>query len=298
MKEYKTSWFKRRLPYIFIFPTLALLLFLAFFPLIWSLGLSFYKYSVMNVYGEPIRFIGLQNYIKALSDTYVWSRWVTTAEFVVAAVSLEFIVGFTLAYLLSENFKGRRVILTLLLIPMMLAPAAVGFFWRFMLDESFGIFNYFTYALFGVRIPWFTSFEYAMLSIIIVDVWQWSPFMMLVILSGMLAVPKHLYEASRIDRASGWMKFRYITLPTIKPILAIALLFRTVDAFKLFDIAFIMTSGGPGTTTEVFSLHLFRTVFLYFLTGEGCALSYIFMVVIIILVNIYLRYFVLRPEEV
>ncbi len=244
-----------------------------------------------------MKFIGLQNYIDILSDSYVWGRWITTAQFVVGAVALEFIVGFILAYLLVDNFKGRRVVITLLLIPMMLAPAAIGFFFRFMLDESFGILNYFMNVLFGFRVPWFTSFEYAMLSIIIVDVWQWSPFMMLIILSGMLAVPQHLYEASKIDRASGWMRFRYITLPTIKPILAIALLFRTVDAFKLFDIAFIMTSGGPGNVTEVFSLHLFRTVFLYFKTGEGCALSYIFMVVIIILVNIYIRYFVTRPEE-
>jgi len=249
----------------------------------------------MQAFAQTPTFVGIQNYLDVLSDPTTWHRFQITAEFIVLAVSIEFAIGFILALLLMEEFRGKRTIITIILIPMMCAPMAIGVFFRYVLDETFGVVAYF-FSLFGLKFVWFTSIA-VIPTVALVDAWMWSPFMMLIILAGLTAVPKYLYEAADIDRASWWMKFRYITVPTIKPILAIALLFRTMDAFKLFDMTYILTEGGPGDATEFISLHLFRTAFQYFYTGRSCALAYVMLVIIIVLGNIYIRFLTRRPVE-
>jgi len=286
---------ENRLKWFLITPTVIILLFWVIYPLLWSLGLSFYNYSVMQAFAAKPTFVGIQNYLDVLSDPVTWSRFQVTARFVVLAVSVEFVIGFILALLLIEEFRGKRIIITTILIPMMAAPIAIGVFFRFVLDETFGVTTYFL-SLFGLGFKWYTPTN-VIPSVVLVDAWMWSPFMMLIILAGLTAVPKYLYEAADIDRASWWMKFRYITVPTIKPILAIALLFRTMDAFKLFDLIFILTDGGPGGASETISLHLYRIAFQYFYTGKGSALAYVLLVIIIVLSNIYVRFLTRRPVE-
>lgn len=305
-----------QLKMLFIMPVMILLIVMNIFPLLWSLILSFSKYSAIG--SQSPEFVGTQNYSRIFTQKSTWSYFTTTAYFVILAVTAQFIIGFGLALLLNREFKGKGTVTTLILIPMMLSPVVVGLFWRFILDPSLecGLLNYllslppailhrFTAALHfpdsivdwlwnmagkARGIVWLTKPKMALFSVVIIDTWMWSPFMMLLSLAGLSAVPKYLYEAAEIDRASTWFKFRHITLPLVAPLLLIALLFRTMDAFKMFDLVYITTSGGPGSATETVSLNLFRRAFQDYKTGESCALAYIILVVIIALSSIYIKY--------
>ncbi|MBM3240137.1 sugar ABC transporter permease [Candidatus Poribacteria bacterium] len=275
---------------LFIIPTLALLIAMNIFPLLWSLYLSFTKYK----YGSnlPRIFIGTENYSQILSNRNIWSYFTTTAKFVLLAVAAQFLIGFGLALLLNREFKYKGIVTTLILLPMMLSPVVVGLFWKFIFDPDTGIFNYFLKILFRVeKIGWTTNPKTALFSVVIVDTWMWSPFMMLISLAGLSAIPKYLYEAADVDRASGWFKFRHITLPMVAPLLLIALLFRTMDAFKLFDLVYTLTNeGGPGVATETVSMNLYKIAFRRWDIGQASAMAYILLIIIIALSSIYIKY--------
>src|SRR6185295_11902498 len=239
----------RWLTWLFLSPTMILLLLIAIFPLIWSLYLSFTQYSVIQDAAAGPKWIGLRNYAQLLADKNVWNRFTLTASFVVPAVGIELVLGFALAMLLNRNFKGRGGLMTLMLIPMMLSPVVVALFWYFMMRADTGILNYFIRDVLPLSekgVFWLTNLKVAMWSVVLVDVWMWTPFMMLISLAGLSAVPKYLYEAADVDRASAWFKFRHITLPIIAPLILIGLLFRTIDSYKLFDTVYVLTGGGPG----------------------------------------------------
>jgi multiple sugar transport system permease protein len=275
---------------LFIIPTLALLIAMNIFPLLWSLYLSFTKYK----YGSnlPRIFIGTENYSQILSNRNIWSYFTTTAKFVLLAVSAQFLIGFGLALLLNREFKYKGIMTTLILLPMMLSPVVVGLFWKFIFDPDTGIFNYFLKILFHIeKVGWTTNPKTALFSVVIVDTWMWSPFMMLISLAGLSAIPKYLYEAADVDRASGWFKFRHITLPMVAPLLLIALLFRTMDAFKLFDLVYTLTNeGGPGVATETVSMNLYKIAFRRWDIGQASAMAYILLIIIIALSSIYIKY--------
>ncbi len=268
-------------------PTGVLLVGMFLFPLLWSLGLSFYRYSALRP--RAPRFVGVGNYGDMLADPAIWERFVTTGAFVLGTVGLQFVVGFGLAFLLYKEFWGRKVVLSLLLAPMMMAPVAAGAFFRFIYDPTFGISNYVIGTLFGAPVAWLEKPFSAMLAIILADTWMWSPFVMLLVLSGLLAVPKHLLEMAEIDRAGWWLTLRNVVLPQIKPLMMLAILLRTMEAFKLFDTIWVMTQGGPGTATETLSIALYRIGFQYFRTGKASALAYLMLIVVIVLSNFYLR---------
>ena len=247
------------------------------------------------------RFIGVNNYIDVLTDPDIWGYFRTTAYFVVLAVSVQFLIGFGLALLLNRRFIGKGIVTTLLLLPMMLSPVVVALFWRFILaSDGSGLLNFLLSPIqyipiirdvFSSSIAWTTDPKIAMLAVVIVDTWMWSPFMMLIALAGLSAIPKYLYEAADVDRASAWFKFRRITLPLVSPLLLIALLFRTMDAFKMFDIVYVLTrEGGPGTVTETVSMNLYRMAFRNFDTGKACSMAYILLIIIVALSNIYVKY--------
>ncbi|MDA1190723.1 MAG: sugar ABC transporter permease [Candidatus Poribacteria bacterium] len=285
-----TVWQKRLdrwLPGVLLAPTGLLLFGLFIFPLLWSLGLSFYDYAASR--NRPPVFIGVDNYAALLSDAAIWQRFATTGAFVIGSVGLQFVVGVGLAFLLYREFWGRKVVLSLLLVPMMMAPVAAGAFFRFIYDPSFGVIGFITNALFGVTISWLEKPFPAMVAVILTDTWMWSPFVMLLVLSGLLAVPKHLLEMAQIDRAGWWLTLRNIVFPQIKPLLMLAVLLRTMEAFKLFDTIWIMTQGGPGTATETLSISLYRVGFQYYKTGRASALAYLMLIVVIVLSNFYLR---------
>jgi len=282
---------ERALMHLFLWPTLLLLLFITVFPLIWSLCLSFTEYSVVHDSSwTAARWVGLGNYSRLLADAEFWTRFQISASFVVPTVLVEFLLGFGIALLLHRLTYGRGFLSTIILIPMMLAPVVVALFWRFMLQGDIGIVNYFIRDVLGfAAVPWLTERNWAIVSMILVDTWQWTPFMMLISLAGLSAVPKYLYEAADVDRASGWFKFRHITLPLVTPLLLIGMLFRLMDTYKLFELAFVLTGGGPGDYTKVLPLYLYRMAFGDFNTGRASAVGYIMLIVIIALANLLIR---------
>ena len=276
---------------LLVAPAIALLFVMNIFPLMWSFGLSFFNYRANRM--TPPSFDGLDNYEKILTDPTVWDRLQTTALVVVLTVGTQMIVGFLLALLFEKQFPGRRVLLMLVLTPMMLSFVAVGAFFRYYYEPTFGLLSQ------AVRV--FTDEPYILLDtpagalagIVFADAWMWSPFVMLLVLAGLVSVPKYLYEAAEIDRASWWRRFWTITFPYIRGLLLLALLFRTIEAFKLFDIVFLITEGGPGTSTETIAVYVYRLAFQYFRTSQSSALAYILLFIVIVLTNLYL-YFVRR----
>lgn len=269
----------------FIIPTLVFLILINIFPLFYSLILSFADYSAIS--GKPPIWIGIRNYRELLNDPHVWNSFYITLKYVIISVFGQLVVGFGVALLLNRKIPGKGVITTLLLLPMMMSMAIVGLFWKLLYSPSWGIINY----LLGLgKFVWISNADVALLAIAITDIWMWSPFVMLLSLAGLSAIPQHLYEAASIDRASRWFTFRRITLPLVSPLLLIAVIFRTMEAFKTFDLAYIMTGGGPGTATELISIKLYNMAFPQWQTGKSAALAYIVLIVIIGVSNIYIKY--------
>jgi multiple sugar transport system permease protein len=266
----------------FIIPTIAFLIIFNVFPLIYSLGYSFTDFRASV--NEPANFVGLRNYRELLSDPNVWRNFTVTAKYVVVSVAGQVIVGFGLAMLLNRKFPMKGLVTTLLLLPMMMSMAVVGLFWKLIYDPSWGPLNY----ILGLgNFEWLSNPDVALYAVAITDIWMWAPFVMLLSLAGLSAVPQHLYEAAAIDRASGWYTFTRITLPLVAPILLIAIIFRTMEAFKTFDLAFIM-SGQP--TTEMISIRLYKMAFQEWQTGRSSALAYIVLIVVVAITNIYVKY--------
>lgn len=275
--------------WLFIWPTLLLLILWNVFPLFYSLYLSFTDYSSISR-ADPV-WVGFANFSRILADERLWDAFATTGRFALMSVGLQTIIGFGLAMLLRQRFKGSGIVTTLILIPMMLSPVVVGLFWKLIFNPSYGIFN----PLLGFRNPatspeWLGEPNLALWAVVIVDVWMWSPFVMLLCLSGLSAIPDYLYEAAAIDRASSWFQFWRITLPQVAPLLLIAVLFRTIEAFKAFDLVMGLTGGGPGDATEVVSVRLYSMAFQgQFRTGQASALAYVVLIIIIAIANVYIR---------
>lgn len=274
---------------LFLLPTMIILIVMNIYPLFYSLYLSFTKYSVIS--STPPQWVGFANYTSILSDARIWHNFAVTGQYTVLSVGLQVIVGFGLALALKDKFRGSGIITTLILVPMMLSPVVVGLFWRLMFNPSYGIVN----LLLGFRDAstapeWLGSSTLAMWSIVIVDVWMWSPFVMLLCLAGLSAIPDYLYEAAAIDRAKPWFIFRRITLPQVMPLLLIAVLFRTIEALKQFDLVMGLTGGGPGNSTETVAVALYRRAFQgQFDTGYSSALAYIVLIVVIAISSLYIR---------
>jgi multiple sugar transport system permease protein len=208
------------------------------------------------------------------------------------------VVGFLLAMLFAKEFPLRRYLLILVLTPMMLSFVAVGAFFRYYYEPSIGLLSQAVRIFTGEPYVLMSSTAGAMAGIVFADAWMWSPFVMLLVLAGLVSVPKYLYEAAEIDRASFWRKFTSITFPYIRGLLLLALLFRTIEAFKLFDIVFLLTEGGPGTSTETIGVYVYRVAFQYFRTSESAALAYILLFTVIVLTNLYLFFVNRRAREV
>jgi len=273
---------------LFILPTLLLLILWNVFPLFYSLYLSFTRYSHSGKL--PPVWIGTANYDALLSDPKVWENFAITGRYALLTVLFQALVGFGLALLLRGKFKGSGLLTTLILIPMMLSPVIVGMFWRLIFNPLTGIFNYLIGYWNPTTAPIWLK-DYALISVVIVDVWMWSPFVMLLCLSGLKAIPDYLYEAAAVDRASPWRQFWRITLPAVAPMLLLAVLFRTIEALKAFDLVMGLTGGGPGNATETVSVGLYRMVFQgQARTGTASALAYIVLVVTIGISNVYIWY--------
>jgi multiple sugar transport system permease protein len=267
---------------LFIVPTITFLIVFNIFPLIYSLAYSFTDFRAST--NQPAAFVGLQNYRELLSDPRIWSNLSVTAKYVIVSVAGQMLVGFGLAMLLNRSFPLKGFVTTLLLLPMMLSPAVVGLFWKLLYDPSWGVINY----VLGLgTFSWLSNPDAALYAIAITDIWMWAPFVMLLSLAGLSAVPQHLYEAAAIDRAGPFYTFFRITLPLVAPILLIALIFRTMEAFKTFDIAYIMSTQ---LNTELVSKRLYKMAFQEWQTGLSSALAYIVLIVVLAITNIYVKY--------
>jgi multiple sugar transport system permease protein len=291
MSDYDQKKYERNeklIKLLFLWPSLAILLFLIAYPFIMLIYYSFFNFSFLRQ--ANTKFIGLTNYLLILTDTYTWERFIFTFKYVGLSVSIQFILGILIAWLLQRNFRGKDAVFTVVLMPMMFCPIVVGLLWRYMFNTEWGIINYFLHNLLGfARVEWLGMEQNSLWATIIANTWMWTPFMVLLASAAFSSVPKYLYEAASVDRASGWFKFTNITLPLSAPILVLALIFRLMDEMKQFDLIYTLTGGGPGDATQTVSFTLYKTAFQYFYTGEGSAWAFILLIIIIGLSSILIR---------
>ena len=289
------GWFldpKRRGP-LLIAPAIILLLLVNIVPLMWSLGLSFFKFRANQM--KPPSFSWFYNYEKMLTKENIWESLQTTGIVVASSVFIQMILGFALAMLFAKKFPLRRIILMLVLTPMMLSYVAVGIFFKLFYEPEFGLLSQFIQIFTGEMYVLLATPAGALLGVIVADAWQWTPFVMLLVLAGLVSVPKHLYEAAEIDRMSWWRKFTTITFPYVRSLLLLAVLFRTIETVKIFDLVFILTNGGPGTATETIGVLVYRTAFQFFRTSNAAAMGYILLFAVIVLTSLYL--YVIKQRE-
>jgi len=281
----------RTIAWIFLGPSIVLLLAVNIFPLIWTIRLSFTNFRVNRLHA-PIKFIGLRNYERILSDPDIWQTMQATAHFLFWTIFFQVLIGFSLAYLINKKFKGNDLLTTLIVLPMMLSPAVVGNFWTFLYQPQIGLFNYVVGFLSGTDPSSFSmigSTRLAPWAIVIVDTWMWTPFVMLICLAGLRSIPDSIYEAAEIDRASKWRQFWTLTVPMVLPFLMLAVLFRGIENFKMFDLVVQLTGGGPGSLTTLTSIDLKREAFEKWRTGYASAYAVILFVTVFGLASIYVK---------
>ena len=270
------------LPYLLIVPAVAVLLALSIYPLIYSITVSLQVGDSWSV----------GNFTRLVSDNFFLTAMAHTFIFAVAALTCEFLLGLGLALLLNSQIRGRGFFRATVLVPMMLPPVVAAVVWRLMLNPNFGAING-TLKQIGVNteaLTWTASPNLAMLSVIAVDVWQWTPFVFLVLLAGLQAIPQEPYEAALIDGSSRWQTFWHVTLPLLKPAILIVLLLRTMDLLRVFDQIFILTEGGPGFATETISLYIYRTAFRFFDFGYAAAMSFVLLALTNVISVVYIRF--------
>lgn len=279
----RAAWFGRAL----LAPVLGFFIALNVIPTIWLIGLGFYDYVLGR--GEP-RFAGLDNFVDIFTSNEIWGAFSRTLIFMFFAVGIEVALGAALGLLFwgSNKMPGRRVALTLLFTPMVMAPIASGLFWKLIYEPTFGVLNHLMESIGLTRINFLTDVDWAFRAVLLVDIWMWTPFMILMTLAALGSVPEAELEAAEIDRLNFGERIRYVIWPHGKFILMLGILLRTIDAFKTTDLIVTMTSGGPGNTTELIGVSLFRQAFNSFDLGWSSALGLVLLVVAIALTSIYL----------
>jgi len=275
------------LPYLLNAPTIAMLLFVAIFPLLYCSYFSFFEYRLIT---QSANFIGFDNYITAFQDPIFLSSLRVTTLFIVVALPLELGLGFILALVLNQKTTGASIVRVVFMIPMMVAPLVAGYLWRFMYWPDVGIVDRVLNS-FGIQTPeWVANPQTALPSLIVVDIWQWTPFMFLILLAGLQALSRDPYEAALIDGASRLQVFRHITLPLMRTIVAVAMLFRLTDLIKLFDQPLIVTNGGPGFSTYTVSLYIYRVgLSEQFRVGYAASLSWILNIITMVVALMFIR---------
>jgi len=256
-------------PKLLIAPTVICALALTILPLGYSLLTSLREFPL----GQPPVFVGLQNYRNLLFDANFHSSLGTTLVFTVATTAVEFVLGLGLALLLKEEFSFQGVIRSSLIIPMAIAPVVVGIIWRLLYGSDVGLFSFAVQEITGKSLSVLSSTTLALPALILVDIWEWTPFMFLILLAGIQSLPQEAFEAARVDGASPWNIFLHLTVPMLKPVIVVSLLIRALDAFTVFDQVFVLTQGGPGTATEVATLMIYKTAFRFSQFGYGAAMA-------------------------
>lgn len=281
---------ERRLAWLLVAPALTVTAAVALFPLAWTVWESLHLHDLrMPWLGRP--FVGLANYAEILGDARFWGAMLHTAFFTAVTVALELGLGLFLALAMNQAFRGRGVVRAAVLVPWAIPTVVAALLWRFLFDSQAGIANA---ALIGLGvldepIVWFVRASTAWVPVILADVWKTTPFVALLLLAGLQSIDPSLYEAAAVDGASAWRQLRSVTLPLLKPALAVSLVFRTLDAFRVFDLIYVLTGGGPGTATEPIALYAFNALFSNLRFGYGAALSVIVFLVTFLLALLYLK---------
>jgi multiple sugar transport system permease protein len=283
-----SPWFERHFKWLIVAPAVLLILVLSIYPLIFSLWVVFVNYD-FQIPGHD--FVGLLNFQQIVEDPIAWSSLVVTFGLAIADVVVEFALGLTLALVMVRPFRGRGIVMSVLIIPLFISPVIVGQNWAMFLQRPFGPADYLLSQAVGhpVTISWVTEAPWDYIAIVIADTWQWTPFMFVILLAGLASVPSHLYEAAELDGVTRLQAFFYVTVPQIAPIMLLAISFRLLDAVKLFDIIFMLTGGGPGTATYTTSFYLYQIGFQQFHLSEATAGSWMFLILISIVIMVLVR---------
>lgn len=290
------EWCDRRFKWLLVAPAVTLILALSIYPLCFSLVVSFINYD-FQIPGHA--FVGFKNFERVIFDPV--ARWslVLTALLSGASVAIEFLLGLAVALTMMKSFPGRGVIMSILIVPLFISPVIVGQVFALLLQRPFGPTNYVLSQLLGreVTISWLTESPWLYFAIILADVWQWTPFMFVILLAGLTAIPPNLYEAAELDGVGPWQVFWAITVPHLGPMILLAITFRLLDAIRLFDTIFIMTGGGPGTQTYTASFYLYTIGFTQFHLSQATAGSWLFLIFTALVVGLLVRR-LLRAEPV
>ncbi len=274
---------RKRFGFLMISPAFIILFLLSVYPTIYLVVVSLHRWSIIPTI--PRVFVGLSQYIHIFTSPDFYYSLFVTLVFTLSVVLVEMVLGFLLAYiLLNTKLKWLRIVF---LLSTVISPIVIGLVWRFNLGYDLGLINYFLNSLGSKSVNWLGTPKMAVVSIIIVDIWQWTPFAMLIYLAGLESLPLEPFEAAVVDGASSFQVLTHIVLPQLKSIIAVILMFRTLDAFKMFDVVYMMTMGGPGNATEVLSYKIWHTAFFENKLGTGAALS----IIMIIIANIMMQSF-------
>jgi len=283
-----SQWAERHFKWLIVAPAVLLILALSIYPLLFSLWVDFVNYD-FEIPGHD--FVGLLNFTTVATDPIAQSALLLTVAFSVVNVTIEFLLGLGLALAMVKTFRGRGVVMSILIIPLFISPVIVGQSWALFLQRPFGPADYILGLLLGrpVEISWLSDAPWYYVAIVIADVWQWTPFMFVILLAGLAAIPAHLYEAAELDGLSTLKTFFYITIPQLGPIIVLAVTFRLLDAVRLFDVIFMMTGGGPGTATYTLSYYLYQIGFQQFHLSVATAGSWIFLILLSIVIMTLVR---------
>jgi multiple sugar transport system permease protein len=275
-------------PVFYIAPAFVVLSLVLVYPLGYALWLSFHQWT-LRTFKQGTPFIGFQNYANLFSNPDFINSILTTFKFVFFAISFEFILGMGVALLLNHDLKAKNIFRALILLPMMCTNVVIGLTWRLLLNYQYGLVNYYLGRLGILPVEWLSSPNVAMVSVVIVDVWNTTSFVALMLLAGLQSLPDEPYEAAKIDGASSLQTFYYLTLPLLRPIILVVLLWRFIDTFRIFDVIYLLTAGGPARVTETVSIYVYRYGFQSFNLGVAAAASFIMLAIMLVIAGLLAR---------
>ncbi len=284
---------------LLIAPAMLIILFFALVPLFFAIDVSF---RFADLTGGGIQdFVGLENYRTMLRAGAFWQSVRVTIQFTFFAVAIELALGILLAFLINGATRGKGLIRSLLILPLATAPAVTGLFWRYLYDTQFGLYNYFL-GLLGLPEPnWLGDINVALWAVIAFDVWQWTPFVALIVLAGLQALPKEPFEAAELDGGSNWRILRTLTFPMLMPVLTLVGILRTIDSLRLYDAVAVLTRGGPGSATETMTYYLYRQGLVFFRMDYASTMALLFLFAVVVAAGVALRpllnRFALRAES-
>ena len=283
-----STWADRHFKWLMVAPAALLILAFSIYPMLFSLWVVFVNYD-FQIPGHD--FVGLQNFAQVVNDPLAWSSLGLTIALSVTVVAIEFALGLALALAMVRTFRGRGVVMSILIIPLFISPVIVGQSWALFLQRPFGPADYLLSQLLSrpVAISWVGETPWVYIAIVLADVWQWTPFMFVILLAGLAAIPPHLYEAAELDGVGALQTFRYVTAPQLAPVMLLAVTLRLLDAVKLFDVIFMLTGGGPGTATYTTSFYLYQIGFQQFHLSMATAGSWLFLILLSVVIMALVR---------